>query len=125
MPTYDYRCTDCGREIEVVHGIHGSGPETCQSCGSAMRKALSTPAIHFKGSGWAKKDAKSAAAAKTPNGSAESKGGTPSGKDDKTPASSDQKDSGDSSGEASSSKADSSKADSSTAGKAATGSKAD
>ncbi len=26
-----------------------------------MRKAVSTPAIHFKGSGWAKKDARAAA----------------------------------------------------------------
>jgi hypothetical protein len=30
-----------------------------------MRKALSTPAIHFKGSGWAKKDAQAASKAKT------------------------------------------------------------
>jgi hypothetical protein len=28
-----------------------------------MRKAVSTPAIHFKGSGWAKKDARAAAKA--------------------------------------------------------------
>ncbi len=34
-----------------------------------MRKALSTPAIHFKGSGWAKKDAAaSAKKAKAPAG---------------------------------------------------------
>lgn len=64
MPHYDYRCTECGREVEVMHGIHDSGPETCQHCGAAMRKALSTPAIHFKGSGWAKKDAAAATAKK-------------------------------------------------------------
>ena len=57
VPTYDYRCTACGRQVEVVHGIHATGPATCEVCGGAMRKALSTPAIHFKGSGWAKKDA--------------------------------------------------------------------
>lgn len=61
MPTYDYRCADCGLEVEVTHGIHASGPSTCTSCGGTMRKALSTPAIHFKGSGWAKKDARAAA----------------------------------------------------------------
>jgi len=64
MPLYDYRCTKCEREVEVMHGIHDSGPETCEQCGGAMRKALSTPAIHFKGSGWAKKDAASAKKAK-------------------------------------------------------------
>jgi putative FmdB family regulatory protein len=64
MPLYDYRCTECGREVEVMHGIDGHGPATCETCGGAMRKALSTPAIHFKGSGWAKKDAQAAAKAK-------------------------------------------------------------
>lgn len=60
MPTYDYRCTECGTEIEVIHGIYAEGPAECDVCGGAMRKALSTPAIHFKGSGWAKKDAQAA-----------------------------------------------------------------
>ena len=61
MPLYDYRCVDCGTDVEVRHGIHGSGPETCAVCGGVMRKAVSTPAIHFRGSGWAKKDAQTAA----------------------------------------------------------------
>lgn len=64
MPLYDYRCTACSQEVEVMHGIHDSGPETCQQCGGAMRKALSTPTIHFKGKGWAKKDAAAASAKK-------------------------------------------------------------
>ena len=65
MPLYDYRCTECDREVEVMHGINESGPETCEHCGGAMRKALSPPAIHFKGSGWAKKDAAAATAKKS------------------------------------------------------------
>jgi hypothetical protein len=47
-----------------------------------MRKALSTPAIHFKGSGWAKKDARAAAKAPpstTPSASTESKPGATDG----------------------------------------------
>jgi putative FmdB family regulatory protein len=69
VPTYDYRCTACGREIEVVHGIHAAGPSSCEVCGGAMRKALSPPAIHFRGGGWAKKDAKAASASKAPTAS--------------------------------------------------------
>lgn len=64
MPLYDYRCTACDREVEVMHGINEQGPQTCEHCGGAMRKALSPPAIHFKGSGWAKKDAASASKSK-------------------------------------------------------------
>ena len=67
MPLYDYRCTECGTEIEVRHGIEASGPAACKVCGGGMRKLVSTPAIHFKGSGWAKKDAQSAAAKSSPN----------------------------------------------------------
>jgi len=77
MPTYDYRCTECARVVEVMHGIYDQGPETCQHCGAAMRKALSPPAIHFKGSGWAKKDARKASASKSKAGASSS--GAPSG----------------------------------------------
>lgn len=63
MPRYDYACTSCGRTIEVLHGINATGPTTCEVCGGPMRKQMSAPAIHFKGSGWAKKDARSTARA--------------------------------------------------------------
>ena len=56
MPIYDYACTVCGRVVEVVHGVNGQGPQACETCGGAMKKLLSSPAVHFKGSGWAKKD---------------------------------------------------------------------
>jgi putative FmdB family regulatory protein len=82
VPTYDYRCAACGLEVEVTHGIHAHGPTTCTACGGAMRKALSTPAIHFKGSGWAKKDARAAAKAPSstsPSTGAESKSGSTDG----------------------------------------------
>lgn len=61
MPIYEYACTACGRSVEVVHGVHAAGPEVCEACGGRMRKLLSTPSIHFKGSGWAKKDARDGA----------------------------------------------------------------
>jgi putative FmdB family regulatory protein len=56
VPIYDYVCNACGHRMEVVHGIHGHGPEACPVCGGRMRKAFVAPAVHFKGSGWAKKD---------------------------------------------------------------------
>ncbi len=58
MPIYDYTCSACRHTVEVVHSIHDDGPRFCPSCGAdgTMRKAIAKPAIHFKGSGWAKKD---------------------------------------------------------------------
>lgn len=58
MPIYDYTCASCGHLTEVIHGIHEGGPRFCPSCGAegTMRKGFAAPAVHFKGSGWAKKD---------------------------------------------------------------------
>lgn len=64
MPIYDYVCNVCRHRLEVVHGIDGHGPSACPVCGGAMRKAMVAPAIHFKGSGWAKKDRGSVARTK-------------------------------------------------------------
>ncbi len=68
MPVYDYACTECGRTIEVTHGVHAQGPSVCEVCGGSMRKLLSPPAIVFKGSGWAKKDAQAASRARSVGG---------------------------------------------------------
>jgi putative FmdB family regulatory protein len=56
VPTYDYVCTACGHEVEVVHPLHGAGPSACPVCGSPMRKSFAPLAVHFKGSGWARKE---------------------------------------------------------------------
>jgi len=110
MPLYDYRCAACGRVIEVMHGIDAAGPQSCEACGGAMKKVLSPPAIHFKGSGWAKKDA-SAATAKKASPKAASPGADKSG----TPAESKGGSAAESTGTSGGSTADSSAGTSSTA----------
>jgi putative FmdB family regulatory protein len=69
MPIYDYVCSNCQHRVEVIHGINDAGPRFCPNCGfeGGMRKALATPAIHFKGSGWAKKDRTSTSGARKPS----------------------------------------------------------
>jgi putative FmdB family regulatory protein len=57
MPLYDYDCAACGRRFEVVHGVHAERPTVCPICGKGpIRKAISAAAVHYKGSGWAKKE---------------------------------------------------------------------
>ena len=61
MPLYDYVCAACGRRFEVIHGVHGDPPTSCPLCGKGpVRKAISAPAVHYKGSGWAKKERRAA-----------------------------------------------------------------
>jgi putative FmdB family regulatory protein len=87
VPIYEYRCTKCGHRTDILHGINQPGPNFCPACGAegTMRKTISAPSVHFKGSGWAKRDraaatktkaaAKSEAATKPADG--ESKSGPP------------------------------------------------
>jgi putative FmdB family regulatory protein len=58
MPVYDYLCSACDHRADILHGINDPGPRYCPSCGAeaTMRKQFAAPAIHFKGTGWAKKD---------------------------------------------------------------------
>jgi putative FmdB family regulatory protein len=81
MPTYDYVCGHCGHRFEVIHGVHAEGPVTCPSCGGGpVRKAFSAPTIHFKGTGWAKKD-RSATSRPAASSAAASSGSTDGGSD--------------------------------------------
>lgn len=69
MPVYDYACQDCGHVVEVIHGVNDRGPTRCPLCEGPMRKLLTSPAIVFKGSGWAKKDARDASRSRVASGS--------------------------------------------------------
>ena len=74
MPIYDYHCSNCGQTTEVIHGIDAPAPRFCPVCGAegTLRKAFATPAVHFKGSGWAKKDRSSSSRPKPKTGEAAS-----------------------------------------------------
>lgn len=62
MPRYDYDCAACGRRSEVLHGVHDDAPAACPLCGGGpLKKAFAPPTIHFKGSGWAKKERRASA----------------------------------------------------------------
>jgi putative FmdB family regulatory protein len=58
MPIYEYVCTACDHRADILHGINDPVPHFCLSCGrgGTMRKLFAPPVIHYRGSGWAKKD---------------------------------------------------------------------
>jgi putative FmdB family regulatory protein len=80
MPVYDYDCEACGRRFELVHGVHAEPPMVCPLCGGGpIRKAISAPAIHYKGSGWAKKERRTASSSASRSTAEGSSGDGPSG----------------------------------------------
>jgi putative FmdB family regulatory protein len=52
MPLYEYECESCGRRFEKIQKFSDPPIEECPSCGKRVRKVVSSPAVHFKGSGW-------------------------------------------------------------------------
>jgi len=52
MPLYEYQCDVCGHRFEVIQKFSDAPLHTCEKCGGAIKKLLSSPAIQFKGSGW-------------------------------------------------------------------------
>lgn len=53
MPLYEYQCGACGHRFELIQRFADPPADHCASCGQGpVRKLLSAPAVHFKGSGW-------------------------------------------------------------------------
>jgi putative FmdB family regulatory protein len=61
LPLYDYDCAACGRRFEVIHGVFADPPAACPLCGKGpVKKAITAASVHYKGSGWAKKERRAA-----------------------------------------------------------------
>ena len=52
MPTYEYRCKDCGHAFEIVQPMKDDALSVCPACGGLLRKVFGAPMISFKGSGF-------------------------------------------------------------------------
>jgi putative FmdB family regulatory protein len=52
MPIYEYICTVCGSEIEVIQSFSDAPLETCSHCSGKLEKKISASTFHLKGSGW-------------------------------------------------------------------------
>ncbi len=53
MPTYDYRCRECGRDFEVFQSMSDKPGASCPGCGNAAERLISGGAgFLFKGDGF-------------------------------------------------------------------------
>lgn len=52
MPLYEYQCEACSHRFERIQKFSDPPADACPTCGSAVRKLISSPAIQFKGSGF-------------------------------------------------------------------------
>ncbi|MGH2725050.1 MAG: FmdB family zinc ribbon protein [Actinomycetota bacterium] len=64
MPTYEYACTDCGTQVEVVQRFGDEPLRECGLCGGRLRKVFHPAGIVFKGSGFYATDSRAASKGK-------------------------------------------------------------
>jgi putative FmdB family regulatory protein len=61
MPIYEYRCENCGHELEQIQKISDPPLVDCPACGQpTLRKQVSAAAFRLKGGGWYETDFKKA-----------------------------------------------------------------
>ena len=78
MPIYQYRCNNCGADIEKMQSFSADPLVDCPECHQpALRRVLQAAGIIFKGSGWyvtdSKKSSSSTVSSSSSDGKSESK----------------------------------------------------
>ena len=87
MPTYQYACTECGEQLEVVQKFTDDALTVCPACDGRLRRVFSAVGVVFKGSGFYRTDSRNGAngssngSAKASNGSGDTSAGTGSAGD--------------------------------------------
>ena len=98
MPTYQYRCTACSNELEVVQKFTDPSLTTCPECSGDLRKVFNAVGVVFKGSGFyrtdSRSDSKSGGAKSDSSATKEKKSDSSSDSGSKTESSSTKSDSG-------------------------------
>jgi len=85
MPTYSYRCTECGEAFDIQQAFTDDSLTVCPNCGGRLRKLFNTVGVTFNGSGFYRTDNRAKPASEG-GGSSESSSGA-SGGSPSTPSS--------------------------------------
>jgi putative FmdB family regulatory protein len=52
MPIYEYDCTSCGKNHEIMQKITEEPLKKCPDCGGKLKKKISNTSFVLKGTGW-------------------------------------------------------------------------
>ena len=83
MPLYEYRCTSCDRQIEVIQSFSDKPLRKCEECGGKLEKLVSRSGFVLKGSGWYASDYKTPAKSSSKDDAGGSDEASASGADSK------------------------------------------
>jgi putative FmdB family regulatory protein len=83
MPIYEYRCDNCGHELESIQKVSDAPLTTCPACAKdSLRKRVSAAGFRLKGGGWYETDFKSGNKRNVSGDNAASKSSSDSGSSD-------------------------------------------
>jgi putative FmdB family regulatory protein len=60
VPTYQYACTECGHNFDIVQSFSDDSLSVCPECGGRLRKVFNAVGVVFKGSGFYRTDSREA-----------------------------------------------------------------
>ncbi len=52
MPMYEYKCSGCGVEFEMMRKFSDAPVTECAECGAVVEKLISKSSFQLKGGGW-------------------------------------------------------------------------
>ena len=59
MPIYEYKCSKCEHQFEIIQRFSDNPLESCPECGQkSITKLVSAPSFRLKGGGWYETDFK-------------------------------------------------------------------
>jgi putative FmdB family regulatory protein len=59
MPIYEYKCSKCEHQFEVIQRFSDNPVESCPECNEkSVKKLVSAPSFRLKGGGWYETDFK-------------------------------------------------------------------
>jgi putative FmdB family regulatory protein len=58
VPTYSYRCTECGTAFDIQQAFTDDSLTECPTCGGKLRKLFSAVGVTFNGSGFYRTDSR-------------------------------------------------------------------
>lgn len=58
MPTYSYRCADCGHAFDIQQTFTDDSLTVCPECGGTLRKVFGNIGVSFSGSGFYRTDSR-------------------------------------------------------------------
>lgn len=86
MPTYSYRCTECGTAFDIHQAFTDDSLTVCPECSGVLRKVFSPVGVTFNGSGFYRNDSRSTKSTTSPAGSSSSSTSSTPSSPSSTPA---------------------------------------